>query len=112
MRNVFLDQVRNAGREFAAPKEEPKAESGADWDYHNRLISALTVRAAMARLAPLHREIVALVDIAGFSYGEAATILEVPRGTVMSRLSRARGALLDHIAEGNILPLEGRRVRK
>jgi RNA polymerase sigma-70 factor (ECF subfamily) len=106
LRNAFLDQVRNAGREFAAPNEEPKVDGSAVWDYDDRLISVLTVRAAMARLAPHHREIIALVDLAGFSYGEAATILEVPRGTVMSRLSRARGALLDQIAEGNVHPLD------
>jgi RNA polymerase sigma-70 factor, ECF subfamily len=105
VRNAFLDRVRASCQEVPAPKEEPMLESYAVWDYDDRLISALTVRAGMARLAPHHREIIALVDLVGFSYGEAAAFLGVPRGTVMSRLSRARNALLDHIAEGNIRPL-------
>ncbi len=105
LRNAFLDRVRRSSNEFAAPKDEPMVESSAVWDYDDQLISALTVRAGMARLAPHHREIIALVDLVGFSYGEAAGFLGVPRGTVMSRLSRARDALLDQIAEGNVRPL-------
>ena len=42
-----------------------------------------------------------LVDIAGFRYSETAEILGVPVGTVMSRLSRARLALLEAIDRGN-----------
>ena len=58
-----------------------------------------------ARLEPLHREIIGLIDISGLSYAEAANTLEIPVGTVMSRISRARAALLSAISEGNIRPL-------
>jgi RNA polymerase sigma-70 factor, ECF subfamily len=51
------------------------------------------VRAAIARLPQGQREVLILVDLEGFSYQEVADILTIPIGTVMSRLSRGRGAL-------------------
>lgn len=53
------------------------------------------VRATVARLPEGQRQVVTLVDLEGFSYGEVAKILDVPIGTVMSRLCRARGAMKD-----------------
>jgi RNA polymerase sigma-70 factor (ECF subfamily) len=51
------------------------------------------VRLAIARLPEGQRQVVTLVDLEGFSYVEAAEILDVPIGTIMSRLCRARQAL-------------------
>ena len=51
------------------------------------------VRAAMGDLPSEQRAALALVAIEGFSYKEAAAVLEVPVGTVMSRLARARDRL-------------------
>lgn len=48
---------------------------------------------ALARVSPAHREILELADVQGYSYREIAERLDVPVGTVMSRLFRARGAL-------------------
>lgn len=54
---------------------------------------AARVRAEIARLPLGQRQVVTLVDLEGFSYAEVGEILEVPTGTVMSRLCRAREAL-------------------
>lgn len=51
------------------------------------------VRRAMAQLSDDHRQVVALVDLEGFAYAEVSEVLDVPIGTVMSRLSRARAQL-------------------
>ncbi len=51
------------------------------------------VRAAVDQLGPEQREIVALVMLEEYSYREAAQALNLPIGTVMSRLSRAKAAL-------------------
>ena len=51
------------------------------------------IRATIARLPAGQRQVVTLVDLEGFSYVEVSQILEVPIGTVMSRLCRARNAM-------------------
>lgn len=59
---------------------------------------ARMVRAAVDRLPPDQRDVVALVMLEELSYREAADLLEVPIGTVMSRLSRAKAALAKAMA--------------
>lgn len=59
----------------------------------DRMMLAQT-RAAMADLPEPQRAVLALIAIEGLSYREAAETLDIPVGTVMSRLSRAREALL------------------
>jgi RNA polymerase sigma-70 factor, ECF subfamily len=51
------------------------------------------VQAAMANLPEDQRVLLALVAIDGQSYKEAAAVLDIPIGTVMSRISRARATL-------------------
>ena len=58
----------------------------------DRIMLART-RVAMARLPTDQRVALALVSVEGLSYAEAARVLQVPMGTVMSRLSRARQRL-------------------
>lgn len=48
------------------------------------------VKDALRNLSANHRAVIALVDLDGLTYQEAAQVLEVPVGTVMSRLHRAR----------------------
>ncbi len=58
------------------------------------VLNRLILDDALGRLSPKHREALALVFQHGFSLDEAAQILDVPAGTVKSRLSYARKALL------------------
>ena len=108
LRNTFIDQIRRTGGDRRKPDGEPPLQSAEVWHHEDTLINALTVRSGMAKLAPPHREIIALVDFAGFSYSEIAEFLELPVGTVMSRLSRARQALLHTVETSNVhvLPVE------
>ena len=67
---------------------EPDAEEQA-----SRLQDVTRVRTAVRRLPAAQREVLGLVDLEECSYAEAAEILAVPIGTIMSRLSRARASL-------------------
>jgi RNA polymerase sigma-70 factor (ECF subfamily) len=62
-------------------------------------IALAQARRAIARLPEDLREVLVLVSIEGMPYREAADILGIPLGTVMSRLSRARLTLYDMLAE-------------
>lgn len=55
------------------------------------------------------RRVVELVDVDGLSYAEAAEVLGVPVGTVMSRLHRARVRLRDRLASAGMAPRRGER---
>jgi RNA polymerase sigma-70 factor, ECF subfamily len=55
------------------------------------------VHSAMDRLSSEHRDILLLREVHGLSYDEICLVLDLPRGTVESRLHRARQALRDHL---------------
>ncbi|GAB1343404.1 sigma-70 family RNA polymerase sigma factor [Gemmatimonas sp.] len=57
------------------------------------------IAAAIDRLSPPMRVVVVLVDVQGFGYDEAATVLDVPVGTIRSRLFRARRVLQERLFE-------------
>lgn len=101
VRNAALDELRRVRPEPV--DEEPSVDL---WRFDNACIAKITVDQGLATLPSAHREIIALIDIAGFSYAEAAGILGVPIGTVMSRIARARMALLAAIEASSLRPLK------
>ena len=97
--NLWIDAVR-ARRVRAVVAHDPEAAEKVAVDgareVEARLTFADTVR-ALAELPEEQRAVVALVLIDGMSYREAADTLNVPMGTVTSRLARARMALAQRI---------------
>jgi RNA polymerase sigma-70 factor, ECF subfamily len=83
-RNVPLDERTAA----AAQGAEPTGSSAIE-----REQLAVLVRGFLARLSPEHREILTLKEVEGMSYAEVALAMEIPPGTVASRLFHARAAL-------------------
>lgn len=67
-------------------------------EFNPPFADAEAVRRAIAGLPVEFREIVILREMEGFSYKEIAELAEVPIGTVMSRLARARKLLQKHLA--------------
>ena len=92
MQNIWLDRVRAVKvRGEVVDLEVVEAMPGTDGrEEVDVQLTLEAVDAALAKLPPEQRAIVALVCIEGFSYKEAAEISGVPIGTVMSRLARAR----------------------
>lgn len=76
----------------AAPHEEPVVPGGASSVDHR-----IDLHAALAKLSPEHREVLTLREFEGMAYEEIAEALGVPRGTVESRLHRARAELREKL---------------
>jgi RNA polymerase sigma-70 factor (ECF subfamily) len=92
VRNAWIDELRARRRrdKVLAPPEAGENVGEAVMEHEENLMS---VQAAMGRLAEDQRLAVSLVLVEGLSYKEAALVLDVPIGTLTSRLARAREAL-------------------
>lgn len=92
MRNLYLNSVRNGSRRppIIELGEAPAAVSQADQISRIELAEAMT---AFDNLPLEQRELMLLVLVEGYSYREAARLLGIPAGTVMSRMARAREQL-------------------
>ncbi|QHF94332.1 RNA polymerase sigma factor [Streptomyces sp. NHF165] len=96
-----LDRLASAGR-VDSPGSVASPEDlvvGGSFDH--------AVDAALDELPEKHRQVVRLVDIGGLSYAEAARLLDVPEGTVMSRLHRARRRIRTRLAAAGLEPGTG-----
>ena len=115
MRNLFWDRFKGTRKDNVSLDDtgdfvlyEKLKDDGAkpEADVLDKM-AATEVVAAVEKLPPLHREVVLLVDVEGFSYKDAADTLGVPIGTVMSRLHRARQqlqkSLYDYAVESGIV---------
>ncbi len=89
LRNQYTKLIRKESK--AAALSEQAYEVAAQPAPNNEL--ANTVQSAIEKLDSKHRMPVLLVSMEGLSVDEAASILEVPRGTVLSRLHRGRQKL-------------------
>jgi RNA polymerase sigma-70 factor (ECF subfamily) len=92
MRNAWIDEVRARGRRGRVFAPEELGEHVAEPTSATHL-ELLVIENAMSQLPEEQRLAIALVLIEGLSYKEAAVILEVPVGTLTSRLARGREAL-------------------
>jgi len=66
---------------------------------HPRADTRMDVMAAIRALSPEHQGVIVLRELEGLSYDEIAEVLQIPRGTVESRLFRARRALQEQLKE-------------
>ncbi len=100
LRNTFFNRLRRA--------KQASAHQWAlvDWDpmaakcEQEIQIEMSELQSALNRISPEHRDIIMRIVVEGFSYTEAARSLEIPVGTVRSRLARARAnlqAVLGHV---------------
>lgn len=91
MHNLYLNQRRDWRHdeghasldEVDEPAHEPLAQAG----------ERLDMQQALQRMSPALREVLLLVTVEEYTYAETARLLDIPVGTVMSRLHRAREQL-------------------
>jgi RNA polymerase sigma-70 factor (ECF subfamily) len=96
MKNAWIDESRSRTRrgKVFAPEEQGETIGMDGAAAMEARLAASDVEKVMARLPDEQRLAVALVLVDGLSYKQAAEVLEVPQGTLTSRLVRGRMALL------------------
>ena len=104
MHNVFVNQARRRRYEIELPMDEMpavavRATQSEQLELHD-------VDRALHNLPVEQREVVLLVVVEQLTYGEVSRSLDIPIGTVMSRLSRARERLRQLLGGQTVVPLK------
>ncbi len=103
MHNLFVNQARSRQQaETALDEAHDVPVSGGQME----ALTARDIQAALARLPEAQREVLLLVGLEQFAYEEAAQVLGVPVGTVMSRLSRARERMRQLLSDKPVVQLK------
>jgi RNA polymerase sigma-70 factor (ECF subfamily) len=102
LRNTFLTQKRTESRRLRPGPLPEQADLVADPQARDpqAALEAAEVYAAVAALPEDFRDVLVAVDVSGLSYKEAARVLRIREGTVMSRLYRARQQVVRQIDGG------------
>jgi RNA polymerase sigma-70 factor (ECF subfamily) len=87
LHRLYLNDLARQRRGPAGGEDPPEPAAPGN------VAEQLDMQRALARLSPDHRAVILLVGLEQLSYTEAAAVLNVPVGTVMSRLTRARAQL-------------------
>jgi RNA polymerase sigma-70 factor, ECF subfamily len=108
-RHAFVEQRRRAMRSLVADDQElenlaavhqhDRAKAHDLDDMFSRLDLGPAIARAIAALEPHYRDVVTLVDVDDFSYEQVAMALDIPIGTVRSRLYRARRQLQESLID-------------
>jgi RNA polymerase sigma-70 factor (ECF subfamily) len=109
MHNVFVNQIRQGQISYATlPLEDEALEIPVRATQEDGL-AMRDLAASIGRLPAEFREVILLVGLEQMRYEEVAEVLDIPIGTVMSRLSRGRERLRALMAAGGVSAL--RRVK-
>jgi RNA polymerase sigma-70 factor, ECF subfamily len=100
--NAATDQARRRARARLTPldPEDAAAAAAPGGDHGDAVATAVAVQAALAEVPEEFRVAVVLCDLYRVPYAEAAQILEIPVGTVKSRVFRGRLALAERLEGG------------
>ena len=92
VRNAWIDEARARARRNQTFVDEAAGADVSSDEHHDieRRAELRDVDRAMATLPDEQREVIALVLVEGFAYREAADLLDIPIGTLTSRLTRGR----------------------
>jgi RNA polymerase sigma-70 factor (ECF subfamily) len=105
--NAALDELRRRKRRpepVELSDERPVAGGAAGRAVESVVAARLDVDAALAGLSPEFRAAVVLRDLCDLDYAEIAEVLDVPIGTVRSRIARGRAAIADQLREPDAPP--------
>lgn len=98
--NACLDELRRRGRRPVPVDDDAAPErAAADTEVGEAVAQRMELDDALASLSPEFRAPLVLRDVMGLDYHAIAEALEIPPGTVRSRIARARGQLADLLGE-------------
>lgn len=106
--NCWREHLRKV-RDFREIDENTLTCTSCPEQRYERDSTVARVREAVMSLPVDQREVIVLVDLNDFSYRDTAEILDIPNGTVMSRLSRGRKALLERLDDSAMRKASGRK---
>lgn len=92
LRNVYRNELRKKSLRTVSLQDDGNPGLAIDGGQEQRM-ALVEVNDAFLKLSEEHREILLLIGVEGMSYEDVSGILEIPLGTVRSRLARARTAL-------------------
>ncbi len=98
--NSCLDELRRRRRRPEPGLPESSAEVPSRLDAMESSTARMDLDRALQSLPADYRAVVVLRDVCGLSYDEIAQALDIPAGTVRSRISRGRSALIPSLAPG------------
>lgn len=98
MKNCWRDHLRRQKPQIDIAEVELHAATNLEQEHYRQQVIILVTK-AFRLMSPDHREVLSLVVMEDFSYEEVAKILDIPAGTVMSRVSRARNSLREHLKD-------------
>jgi len=108
LHNQYVNHLRRTAREGTAVGLSERELLLARAPQQGRRLELRDLERAITKLPRVQRLVIVLIGLEGMSYGEVAAVLDVPVGTVRSRLSRGREALrrstgIGHTGEGDIV---------
>jgi RNA polymerase sigma-70 factor (ECF subfamily) len=98
--NCWKDHLRGV-RDTVEIDDNSLAHMDTPEDHHYEGQIVRRIRRAIAKLPEKQRQVITLVDLAELSYGEVSEALDIPIGTVMSRVCRGRQALRSSLVDLN-----------
>jgi len=102
LRKEIAGSLLFEGVSFSVERRDRLADSGDGVSDEERVVERLSqddIVAALSAVPHDFRDVLVLVDLGDFSYQDAAQILDIPIGTVMSRLHRGRRILKRELAD-------------
>lgn len=97
MRNRFVSDRRKARHRATVTLDDDTVAIAATRPNQEASLQMRDLTLGLTTLSVEQREVLLLVNLEGFGYAQVATMLDIPLGTVMSRLSRARDRLADYM---------------
>ena len=99
--NICFDELRKKSRIPIPDSESEKLEISTEPSFENRISDKLLIDEVLNLLPNEYKTVLVLRDLCDLNYDEISEVLNIPIGTVRSRISRGRSAITNYLTNGN-----------